>query len=152
MDLLFLMVGDGPNRSAVEALVEEYDLRDVFCFLGMKAEDQIPFVLSACDAAVLPDCLDSICPIKVLEYMAMSLPAIVPDYEANREIVKDGVNGLCFRPQHPGDLADRIMHLAKNPITAREIGVAARTTVCEVASWEKTWGSALKDIISQIGK
>lgn len=146
---LFLMVGDGPGRAACEDLAEIYGISGSFQFLGNRPKGDIPLMLGACDAAVTPDCGDILCPIKVQEYLAMGLPVLVPDYDANREVVDDGKNGLCFRPRNPQDLAEKIHLLAADPELVKRMGLKARESVLERFTWEKTWGMALRTVVGR---
>jgi len=147
---LFLMVGDGPGRSACEDCVEKYSLRKYFHFMGAYPQGEIPKLLSVCDAAVLPDCLEIICPIKVQEYLSMALAVLVPDYEANREVVLDQETGVCFRPKDPSDLADKIDRLASDPTLAEALRANARQSVLQRFTWDKTWGAAFRAVAAQL--
>jgi len=66
----WLLVGDGPDRPQVDRLTRELGLDGTIKRAGIVAWDDVPNWLSAMDAAVLPGCLEIICPIKVQEYMA----------------------------------------------------------------------------------
>ena len=46
--------------------------------------------------------------------MAASLPAVIPDYPCNREIVADRETGVLFRPGDAADLAAKLAYLAEN--------------------------------------
>lgn len=148
---LFLMVGDGPDRARCEVLVNEYGLHGFFRFLGRRPQSEIPSILSAVDAAVLPDCLDIVCPIKVQEYMSMALPVVVPRYEANEEVVTDDRSGVCFVPEDIDDLAQAILRLSRDEGKAKVMGQRARERVVEDFTWEKTWGEALQAIWRHLG-
>jgi Glycosyltransferase len=146
----FLMVGDGPDRIKCIQNAQKYELEDKFIFLGRIEQNEVPNILENCDIAVLPDCLDIISPIKIQEYMSMCLPAVVPDYEANKEVIQNGVNGLLFKPKSHKDLSDKILYLYNNEDKRKEIGKNARTTIVENFTWDKTWGKVLNDIFSEI--
>jgi len=111
------------------------------------AWDDVPNWLSAMDAAVLPGCLEIICPIKVQEYMAAGVAPIVPDTEANREVVDPGRTGLLFEPKDAESLAQQVGTLSANPSLTRELGRAARQAVLDKFTWRATWGKALQDIL-----
>lgn len=144
--LHLLLIGDGPARPAVEDIVREMKVEKQVHFTGLVPYDQIPHLLAASDAAALPGCTDIITPIKVLEYMAMELPAILPDYAVNREVIDDNVNGLLFEPGSAKDLGGRLMQLLRDPSHGREIGQSARKKVLQHFVWESTWGQVLEDI------
>ena len=113
-------------------------------FVGRVPHESVPAYLAAADAAVLPDGTDIICPIKILEYMAMGVPPVLPDYEANREVVDHDVTGLLFEPGNPKSLHDQLRRLQKNPDLKRRLGTAAREQAKNRFSWEATWGRAIE--------
>ena len=107
-------------------------------------------MLSALDIAVLPGSTDIICPIKVQEYMASGLPAIVPDYPCNREVIADGVTGMLFEPKNERALADKILVLAKDKNMRQHMGDMARQEVLKRFTWEETWGRALNEVFNRL--
>ena len=142
--VVFCLVGDGPGLAPLETAVSTPLLKDHFLFPGRVDSRRVPAYLSMFDAAVLPDCLDIICPIKVQEYMAAALPVVVPNYEANREVVTDGDTGLLFTPKNHADLAGCLLKLIENhPALGRSIGDRAHSLVRTRLNWEATWGKAL---------
>jgi len=141
-----LLIGDGEARPAVENFVREMNVEKQVHFTGLVPYDEVPHLLAASDAAALPDCTDIITPIKVLEYMAMELPTLLPDYAVNREVLEDNVTGLLFKPRSAVDLGARLMQLFHDPPLGRQIGKNARQAVLERFDWESTWGRVLEDI------
>ena len=146
----FLIVGAGQGRRAFEKALDTYEVRDLFILVGRVLPEAVPSYLSACDIAVLPGSLDTICPIKVAEYMAAGLPSVVPDTPANREIVSPGKNGLLFTPGDAADLVRSLLKLINNTQMRIEMGNSAQTTAALRLSWQATWGRALEDILSAL--
>ncbi len=72
-DVRFLLVGDGPERSAMEELAATYGLSAVVLFLGER--DDVPDLLAAADLFVLPSRFEGL-PLVVLESMALGLPLV----------------------------------------------------------------------------
>ena len=69
---VFLLVGDGPEREAMQTLAGSLDLRNV-AFLGERAD--VPDLLAAADLFVLPSLFEGL-PLVVLEAMALALPVV----------------------------------------------------------------------------
>lgn len=69
---VFLLVGEGPERSAMQALAAALDLPNVV-FLGQRAD--VPDLLAAADLFVLPSLFEGL-PLVVLEAMALALPVV----------------------------------------------------------------------------
>jgi len=144
-----LMVGTGKQYDETRVLAKEKNLLDTVIMMKPKVpKEEVPMVLSSLDVAVLPGCTDLICPIKVQEYMAMELPAVVPDYPCNHEVITDGQNGILFKPRDEHALAKKLDILINSKQTRQNIGAAAREEVVARFTWEKTWGMALQTILS----
>jgi glycosyltransferase involved in cell wall biosynthesis len=58
----------------------------------------------------------------VLEALANGVPCVQPRHGAFPEILAKAGGGLLFEPNHPGELADRILELARNPQLAARLG------------------------------
>ncbi len=141
-----VLVGDGPGRKDVERCARELGVEDRVDFIGKVPHEKVSQYLAASNAAALPDCTDIICPIKIQEYMAMGITPVLPDYEANREVVEHDVTGLLFKPRDATVLAQELRRLQRDPELGRRIGAAARDRAREKFSWENTWGRAIEEI------
>jgi len=142
------MVGSGLEFEETRAHAESLGLLDdTVIMLPRVDKEEVPDILSALDIAVLPGSTDIICPIKIQEYMASSLPAVVPDYLCNREVIEDGVTGSLFNPHDEASLARVIVKLAVDGRKRRAIGDRARLEAVNKFSWQATWGRALNEIL-----
>jgi glycosyltransferase involved in cell wall biosynthesis len=118
-----MMVGTGKHYEEVCRIVEQLNVpQSELRMIPPVRQGEVPAMLSALDIAVLPGSTDIICPIKVQEYMASGLPAIVPDYPCNREVIADGVTGMLFEPKNERALADKILVLAKDKNMRQHMG------------------------------
>ena len=75
-NLALVLVGDGPERPAVEAKVRELGIGDKVIFTGVSRE--VPRLLSAMDLMVLPSLYEGL-PNVVVEWQAAGLPSLVAD-------------------------------------------------------------------------
>ena len=69
----FLIVGDGPQQSSIEAHIAHLELRDCVHLLGSRGD--VPEVLSMCDAFMLTSQMEAN-PVSILEAMAVGLPIV----------------------------------------------------------------------------
>jgi len=146
----FLMVGNGKEyKQCVEVAKEKKLLNNILIMREAVPKEIVPNILSAIDISVLPGSTDIISPIKILEYMASETAVIVPNYQCNKEVVINKINGLLFEPKNEIDLANKIELLIKNPKDIESYGKNARETVIKDFSWENTWGKALENIIGK---
>ncbi|MDH4099355.1 MAG: glycosyltransferase [Nitrospirota bacterium] len=88
---IFVSIGDGGERSKLEALSEELGIADSVRFLGKRLD--IASILPAFDVAVLSSRSESFSNA-VVEYMAAGLPVVCTDVGGCREAVGDGINGF----------------------------------------------------------
>lgn len=84
--------------------------------------------------APLPHFMDSL-PIKLFEYMAAGIPAIVSDFPVWREIVAGTECGLLVAPGDPIALAAAIEHLLSDPVLAERMGANGRKAVATKYNW-----------------
>lgn len=75
-DSRLYLVGDGEERGALEARVEERGLRDNVFFLGMRHD--VPELMQALDALLMPSLFEGL-PVVLVEAQAASLPCVVSD-------------------------------------------------------------------------
>ncbi|HJT19312.1 MAG TPA: glycosyltransferase family 4 protein [Nitrospira sp.] len=102
--------------------------------------------LQACDIGVmpLPDSEWALgkCGLKLLQYMALGLPAVASPIGVNREIIEDGVNGLLATTEE--DWHRQLARLCRDSTLREQIGHAGRATV-EARYSLKQWGPKLAE-------
>jgi glycosyltransferase involved in cell wall biosynthesis len=121
--LQVLIVGDGDERAALEALAEELGLRDTVRFLGVRPD--VPDVLAALDVAALSSTAEGI-PLAALEYMEAARPVVATRVGGLAELIEDGVQGLLVEPGDPDALAGAIAALLRDPARREAMGAAGR--------------------------
>ena len=123
----FLIVGDGPERTALESLARELGIADRVVFTG--ARDDVHALLASMDVFVLCSFTIECFPMALLEAMASSLPAVCTAVGGVGELLHDGVTGYLVPPRDPVALAERLSSLLESPCERRQFGAAARTRV-----------------------
>ena len=131
----FLMVGSGPGVEDIrDATPDLGDERLVFT--GRVPHDRVPGLVAALDVGVLAEAADYQCPLKVVEWMAMGLAVVAPDYGPLRELVDDGENGLLFKPGDPDGLVQTVLRLVDDGDLRRRLGRAAAEKAHASMSWQ----------------
>lgn len=105
IDFTWHMVGEGPERSQLEALIAENDLKDHVILEGSKA-NPYPYMKYA-DLFVHPSYIESQ-GLTVLEAMAIGVSCVVTKSRGPCEFIEDGVNGL-LTDQSPESLAEKVL-------------------------------------------
>lgn len=105
IDFTWHMVGEGPERSQLEALIAENDLKDHVILEGSKA-NPYPYMKYA-DLFVHPSYIESQ-GLTVLEAMAIGVSCVVTKSRGPCEFIEDGVNGLLTE-QSPESLAEKVL-------------------------------------------
>lgn len=133
----YLVIGEGDERGALEALALRLGVAVRVHFAGRVGHDALPGVLALTDALVQPSIGEEAFGISVVEAMACGLPVLVSDQGGLPEIVVDGV---CGRLLPAGDVPAwraAIGSLAADPVAARRMGAAARQRVEQRFTWRE---------------
>jgi sugar transferase (PEP-CTERM/EpsH1 system associated) len=118
-----VIVGDGPVRRQLEALVKELALGDRVRLLGER--DDVPLILRALDVFVLSSIGEGTSNA-ILEAMATGLPVIATRAGGNSELVRDGLTGRIIEPRRPDVLAEALTAYLDDPVLARAHGAGGR--------------------------
>jgi len=125
-DVRFVVVGDGPDRSALTERVQRHGLNGVVRLAGFVA-DVWP-AIAAADVVCLPSKSEGM-PNVLLEAMSAGKPIVASAVGGIPEAVASGRNGLLVPPNSPHDLAAGIARLVGDAALARRVGEAARATI-----------------------
>jgi N-acetyl-alpha-D-glucosaminyl L-malate synthase BshA len=106
-----LLAGDGPERTEVEQLVRELNLKDNVRFLGKL--DAVEEILSVSDLFLLPSETESF-GLAALEAMACKLPVISSNAGGIPELNIDGVTGFLNEVGDIDGMAANAIHILEN--------------------------------------
>jgi glycosyltransferase involved in cell wall biosynthesis len=120
---VFVFAGDGPEKSALEALADRLRVRSRIRFLGER--NDVPDLLASCDLFVLPSLYEGL-PISVLEAMAASKPVIATRTGGTDEAVVHQETGLLVAPRNAHELATAVRALLDDPSLASRLATAGR--------------------------
>lgn len=133
-----LIVGDGPLRSQVEALITQHRLTDQVRLLGLVRD--VGEVLAAADMALLITAGWEGLPLSALEAMAMGLPLIISDVGGNREAVMNGETGYVIPPQDVAAFVTAALALLNDPAQAHRMGEVGARRVQQQFSLQRMTG------------
>ena len=132
-----LIVGDGPERTALQRRAADLGLDAIFT--GRVPSARVRDYHAVLDVFVVPRTPDRVCqlvtPLKPVEAMASGLPIVVSSVRALSEIVSDRETGLLFPPLDAGALADQLQQFLDNPELRTKLGATAREWVARDRTW-----------------
>ena len=121
-----VIVGDGPERVALEGLANDLGISSSVRFLGALPRDEALAALSSASLLVFPSLWYEQFAITPLEAMALGVPVLVSDVASGATIVEDGVTGRFFPAGDSAALAASLRELLSDPAALRCMGDAAR--------------------------
>ena len=122
----FVVVGDGPDREELEALIDELRLRPYVSMLGRR--NDMPAQYALFDLLVSSSRKEGF-PIAILEAMASGLPLVAAAAGDLLKVVRNGETGILLPTGDPGALASTIVDLLRDREKRRRLGAAARRLV-----------------------
>jgi glycosyltransferase involved in cell wall biosynthesis len=122
LPILLAIVGDGPERGALEDLTRRLGLDAHVRFLGHR-EDARRW-LAGCDAYVNCSVSEGVS-LTILEAMAAALPIVATRVGGTPEVV-DSDSGRLIPPRDVGALAAALRNLAGDPAARARLGRSAR--------------------------
>ncbi|HET8888495.1 MAG TPA: glycosyltransferase family 4 protein [Candidatus Angelobacter sp.] len=125
-NLKIVIVGEGPDRSAIEDMIMQFGLQSNVILAGQQSN--MPVFYAAMDIFVLPSLNEGL-PMTVLEAMAASRPVIATRVGAIPGVIQDGENGLLVDPKDSEGLRKAIASLLDDPERRRRMGDQAHAWV-----------------------
>lgn len=123
---LFVVVGDGPLRSSLEARVDELGMAEQFLFAGER--NDVDQIYRSFDVYVLPSFQEGM-PMALLEAMAAGLPVVATKVGGVPDLVCDSSIGALVEPGDPTAIAAGIRDLLGDQSRRERMGSNARRRV-----------------------
>lgn len=145
-DYRLLVVGDGPQREAIQRQIHVLALDGVVEMTGAVPPDEIPTLLHRMHVAVapyppIPDFYFS--PLKVYEYLAAGLPVVATRTGELPSTLGHGRHGVLVEPGNPVQLAAAIADLRADHALRAALGRSGRRAVVEQHDWSDVMSRVL---------
>jgi glycosyltransferase involved in cell wall biosynthesis len=147
-DARLVLVGEGPERAALEELVRQRGLVEHVRFLGLRRD--IPRLLAAADLCLLTSVSEGI-PLTLIEAMAAGLPVVATSVGGVGEVVANGDTGLLAPAMSELCLSDAILRLAGDANLRRQMSQRGRARAAELFSEEQMLGSYRRLYCEMVG-
>lgn len=132
------IIGDGPERKALEAFCQDQSLGSQVFFHGAAPPEDIPRLMAASDVFVFASFAEGR-PNVVLEAMAVGLPVIASAIPAVSELIEHEQQGLLFPPGDVKALAENLTLLIDAPLTRQRLGRRAKEYLASLKlSWPES--------------
>jgi glycosyltransferase involved in cell wall biosynthesis len=132
-----VIVGEGPQRSALERLSGELGIGDRVHFVGWRAD--VPEILAAAEMLILPSRWEGM-PNVVLEAMAAGKPVVATTAEGVVELLGERAAEQSVAVGKMQDFAARVLQFAQSPQLATDLGRANRERVLHEFSLQQMAG------------
>jgi len=148
-DVKFVLIGSGPELESLKQKVQEKNIEKNIEFTGWMDREDIPKNIGDAILGIGPlrltDVTKGALPIKVLEYMASSLPIIAKKGTLPKEILSDNQNGFLI--ENSDELAEKIIFLLKDKKIVERMGSKSLEMVQKFS-----WDHVVKNIVNKIQK
>ncbi len=147
-DGVWVLIGDGPRRQAIESAIAAAGIQDR-CWLAGRVDEPLKHGLLACaDWFVHPTLFEG-SSVVTLEAMAHGLPVLGTRAGGLPDKVEAGVSGLLVEPGHVGELAAALRDA--RDVSAVEFGARGRAIVEERFSWDVI-GPAFRTMYEELAR
>lgn len=122
-DLVFVLIGDGPDLEKLKQKVQELKLQENVRLPGFRNDAKT--FLGAADMAI-HGALGEGFSLSIVEYMSAGLPVLVPDIPSVKQAVDHGENGFVYAKDSVADAASYIEALLNDESRRQAMGQSAR--------------------------
>jgi phosphatidylinositol alpha-1,6-mannosyltransferase len=116
-----VVVGDGPGMAATRARAAASSTAGTIEFEGFVPEDQMDRVWSAASVFAMPGVMEGF-GLVYIEAMRYGIPVVASVHDAAPEVNLEGVTGYNVNLRKKGELAERLIHLLRNPDLIARLG------------------------------
>ena len=125
-DVLFLLVGDGPEMPAVAAAVTQLGLQDRVRLAGFREDGRR--LMALMDVYLMTSEYEGL-PLAMLEAMALGKPVAATAVGGIPEVIEPGQNGLLAAAGDVDQLAAHVLALLSNPAEAEAMGASGAAKI-----------------------
>jgi glycosyltransferase involved in cell wall biosynthesis len=136
-EIIFLMVGDGPERGRLKKLSQELGLMNViFASSPYEEMDQLYSIAYASIATLRNiEVANGMRLSKIFPSLSCGVPVIYSGFGEAADLIRATQCGMVVEPENPTLLAQAVKTLASQPETRSDLGRSGRTLVEREYSW-----------------
>ncbi len=127
-DVGLVILGDGPERKALERICEQRQMTHVY-FEGFRQQEELPYFYALADLLVFPTRSDP-WGLVVNEAFACGVPAIVSRVAgACQDLIMEGETGFAVEPGDVEELASKILRLLRDKVLRAQMSRNCRRLI-----------------------
>ena len=127
-DFELTLVGDGPDRLALQDMAQRMGIADRVVFAGYASQVGVREFLRQSDIFILPSFAEGV-PVSLMEAMACGVPVIATYVGGVVELVQDGATGQVVYPGDPTSLKHAIVRYLDNTALREHVSRQGRDKV-----------------------
>lgn len=148
-EALFVWVGEGEQRQALEAELREYKIQDRVRILGYR--NDVPNLMRVADLFLFPTLYEGGSSIALVEAMESGLPIVASDASGIPEVVDNRVHGILFQKGSMESMREALEWALSHGKEMERFATAARYRVKDF-SIEKMVSHTLELLIQQVDR
>lgn len=141
-DIFLLLVGGGPQETALKAQVQALGLGDHVAFTGRVPHAEVSRYYDLIDVLAYPRhsmrLTELVTPLKPLEAMAQGHLFVASDVGGHKELIRHGETGWLFKADDVHALSDTILDMLQNRARWPELRANGRQFVESVRNWRNS--------------
>jgi phosphatidylinositol alpha-1,6-mannosyltransferase len=141
--LVYLIAGEGPDRSRLESIAHKYQVSESIRFIGQIPYNKMPEIYRSADIFVMPSreepehaSIEGF-GIVYLEASASGLPVVAGRSGGTTDAVRDGETGFLVPPDDRQALLTTLQRLLRQPDLRRRMGLAGRRFIEKEMNWDR---------------
>lgn len=143
-DVRFLIMGDGPGRTAYEKMTEELGIRDRVIFAGLVSPDRIAEYIALTDVVAHFSLKEGL-PRVAVQALAEAKPVVAYPLDGTPEVVLDGKSGFLVPPGNHEAAAQALIRILEQPDERRSLGEYGRSLIRDKFPWRKMSDTLIAD-------
>lgn len=142
-DMVYLIIGDGPERRNLENLACDLGISDKIEFLGQLPHEEVMKYMAICDIFSMPSWNEGF-GMAYIEAMSSGKPIIACEGQGIQDVVTNGINGMLVKPKDVDSLAEAMEFLLAGEEERKKIGNLSRDIVLNEYTWVNNVNKTLK--------
>lgn len=149
LEIVFLMIGDGPERARLEKMATELKLNNII--FGKATYNKIDSIYSITYTSIATlrkiNVAKGMRPSKIFSSLSCGVPVIYVGFGEMADLIETNKCGMVVAPEEPAQLAKAVVELASDRSLRDKMGQAGRKLVEK----EYGWPNIVKQWLNEIG-